>query len=1073
MTTPCAACGQLVLAGMRFCGHCGTAVAAWWPCAACGGENPPGTRFCGHCGRPADVAAAVPSPADDVSETLRSFVAGQVAERLVEAGGLIPEERRLITALFADVSGFTTLADKLDPEQLLEVIDPLISALSSIVGRYEGYVEKFAGDALLALFGAPVSHEDDAQRALHVSIEMHREIERIREELGPDASDLSLHVGVNSGHGIARILGSAARQDYAVLGDSVILAQRLESAAPRGDTYVSELTYRLARDDFEFEPVGALTLKGKLEPVPAWRLLGVRTAVRRRAVAAARPVLVGREPELAQVEAALAPLADGRGAIVAVAGEAGVGKSRLTGEVRTRLERDGTRWLETRCLSYGGGLAYWPYAELLRGAAGIGPDDDRETAGRLLADALGAAGAGELPFFARLLDVGVPDEGAAGLEPEAFRRGLHDAFASWLARLALERPVVVAIEDLHWADASSLALTEELTRLTEATPLALYLIVRPDGVEAVERVAGAADGARLLLQLGPLDLDALSRLIAAMLGEPPPQELPDAVLERTGGNPFFAEELVRSLLDTGDLERDDAGWSLRPGWRADAVPPTVEGLLASRIDRLPQTAASLLQTASVIGRRVRLELLGAVRDSTLGDGLEPLVAGAFLDRFEEDGEPGVAFHHALVQEVAYARLLRRQRRELHRRVAEVAESLYGSGDDVVELLARHLYLGEAPNAVPYLVRAGARAKRLFANQEAIEHLGRAVELAPDDTGVKLELADLHELVGDYDDAVSLYRDVRATTNDVRAWRGIASTLRKQGEYEAALGEITRAFGSEELKDKELAPLWLEQAWTLLVQGRTDQAIDSAEAGLVTAPDGSEGVVGGLHIQLARGKVVEGRYEEALEHAHEAQRIFERADDPRELATALRVAGNAYAALDRHDEAADALRRGLEMAERVGNVEEIGGCLIGLGIVELERGALEQAIEYDRRASAEFERVGHGSGRAIALGNLAEKLLRAGRADEALAQSEHALETAEAIGHTPTVADVTRTLAAVHLAQGRNAEAAAAAERAAQLFLGMGAGPEAAKALELAAEAWEQTGAADRAEAARGRAMAAA
>src|SRR5215212_8338755 len=300
MTSPCGACGRPVLAGMRFCGYCGTAVAAWWTCASCSGENPPGTNFCGHCGRPAEAAAATAAAsAEDVSETLRSFVAGQVAERLVETGGVLPEERRLITALFADVSGFTTLADKLDPEQLLEVIDPLISALSSIVGRYEGYVEKFAGDALLALFGAPVSHEDDAQRALHVALEMHREIERIRGELGPDASDLTLHVGVNSGHGIARVLGSEARMDYAVLGDSVILAQRLESAAPPGETYVSDFTYRLTRSAFTFEPVGELTLKGKVEAVHAWRLIGDRGSA--DALVGGPSSFVGREREVEQV----------------------------------------------------------------------------------------------------------------------------------------------------------------------------------------------------------------------------------------------------------------------------------------------------------------------------------------------------------------------------------------------------------------------------------------------------------------------------------------------------------------------------------------------------------------------------------------------------------------------------------------------------------------------------------------------------------------------------------------------------------------------------------------------------
>src|SRR3954467_9241149 len=232
-----------------------------WTCASCAGENPEGTKFCGHCGASADTAAASTGDAD-VADALRSFVSGPVAERLAAGRGRPPEERRLVTALFADVSGFTSLADRLDPEQLLEVIDPVISALSSVVGRHSGYVEKFAGDALMALFGAPVSHEDDAARALRTAQEMHADLARIVPTLPHDA-ELTLHVGVNSGHGIARILGSEARMDYAVLGDSVILAQRLESAAPPGETYVSETSMRLAEARFDFEPVGELTLKGK------------------------------------------------------------------------------------------------------------------------------------------------------------------------------------------------------------------------------------------------------------------------------------------------------------------------------------------------------------------------------------------------------------------------------------------------------------------------------------------------------------------------------------------------------------------------------------------------------------------------------------------------------------------------------------------------------------------------------------------------------------------------------------------------------------------------------------------
>src|SRR5437763_15644279 len=306
---------------------------ATWVCGACAGENPEGMRFCGHCGAARSDLEQAPTrqTEQDVADALRSFVSEQVADHLIESGGRLPEERRLITALFADVSGFTSLADRLDPEELLEVIDPVISGLSSIDGRYEGYVEKFAGDALMALFGAPVSHEDDAARALHVAVEMHSELARLVRDLPHDA-ELTLHVGVNSGHGIARILGSEARTDYAVLGDAVILAQRLESAAPPGETYVSETTVQLTELDFEFEPVGELTPKGKAEPVPAWRLLGERDELTRRTTSA----LIGREAELALADELLAELTDGRGGVLAITGEAGIGKSRLTEAVLDR-----------------------------------------------------------------------------------------------------------------------------------------------------------------------------------------------------------------------------------------------------------------------------------------------------------------------------------------------------------------------------------------------------------------------------------------------------------------------------------------------------------------------------------------------------------------------------------------------------------------------------------------------------------------------------------------------------------------------------------------------------------------
>jgi adenylate cyclase len=1030
-----------------------------WACTACGGENPEGMKFCGHCGAKAEAAAeAAPFPDEhDVAEALRSFVAGPVAEKLVEAGGKLPEERRLITALFADVSGFTSLADRLDPEQLLEVIDPVISGLSSVVGRYEGYVEKFAGDALMALFGAPVSHEDDAIRALRVALEMHAELARLVQEL-PHEAELTLHVGVNSGHGIARILGSEARMDYAVLGDSVILAQRLESAAPPGETYVSEATVRLTEADFEFEPIGELTLKGKAEPVPAWRLIGAREE---RAFVA-RPHLIGREAELAVVDDALRLLARGSGGVLAITGEPGIGKSRLVEAATDRAVASGARHLSARCISYGAGLAYWPYLDLLRRATGLRTDEPPGQTRARLNTALDAAGVAETaPLFARLLGLPVDDDAAAALEPEAFRRALHDAFRDSLRALAAAKPLVLALEDIHWIDASSLELTAEVARLTRSAPILLLLVGRP---EAREQIWAVAEGPATI-EVGPFDRDAITRLAEGILGGMVPDELVAFVEQRTSGNPLFVQEILRALRDEDALVPGQSGWEIRSGWDERRLPATIEGVLAARIDLLPRETATLLQTASVIGRRIRVELLQAVADTEALDvPLQQLVNSGFLNRVEESSEREVVFHHALVQDAAYSRMLRRRQRELHLRVAEVAEAMYGSGDHVIDLLARHLYLGEAgEKAVEYLQRAGERSRRLYANEEAILHYSRALELAPEDSAIAFMLADLHELVGNYEEALSFYRQLIESTQEVVAWRGAAATLRKRGEYLEALATVNDAFATDALRGKDLRPLWLEAAWTLGLSGRFDQAADLAQVGLEVGIGVRDAVAGQLLLQLSRAERMQGFLDQALEHGHDAEAIFEERGDLRGLATALRLLGDSNDAAGNPDKAVDALRRGLAIAERVGSVEEIGGCLINLGLIELHRRNYEAAISYDRRAIEEFERVGHTSGRTLAYANLAEMLTETGEFEEALEYCERALALARSIGNSFIVADAIKIGAMVALRRGEFGAAAVQAEEAGKLFLETGASGYAKEAFTIAAEAQASNGSRERAD----------
>ncbi|MEO7837418.1 MAG: adenylate/guanylate cyclase domain-containing protein, partial [Acidimicrobiales bacterium] len=742
-----------------------------WVCTACAGENPGGTRFCGHCGTEASAGTTA---------------AAEVAV----------DDRRLVTALFADLSGFTALADRLDADELHEVVAPVIRSLADVAEGFGGTVAKYAGDAILVFFGAPVAQEDHAVRALLAAIEMHRRLAADLPALAPAACDLELHVGVNSGRVIAGMFGSQGGSDYSILGDAVNLAQRLESVAPPGATYVGEATQALTTWRFDFESLGELSLKGKAKPVAAWRLIGERRqppSSSAGTVGSSRP-LVGRQRELRTITSALHSLAEGRGAVVGVTGEPGMGKSRLLAEVRGRTTTGGPRWLESRCVSYGAGLPYWPYTGLLRQFGGVAIDGDPQESVERLADSLRELGVDDtLPFFAHQLGLAAPTGAStvADLEPEAFRRGLHTAFAAWAAALAVRQTLVLAIEDLHWADPSSLELTRELAQLCREVPLVLILTARPGqhlDVETIATLAGHGYGP--IIHLGPLDRSGAAALVADLLGQDPPAGLMDALNARASGNPFFCEEVVRCLQDADTLFRQHGAWRMRPEWDASALPPTIEDVISARIDLLPRAVAGVLMRASVVGRVVRLPLLAAISTDVadLDGSLDQLASLGFLDPVADDDENSVMIHHALVQDVAYSRLLRAPRREMHLRLAEAGEALYGSGDDVIELLARHLYFAEAGGrAVEYLVRAGGRSRRLFANDEAAVHLRRAAERAGADPGaagrlpaILLNLADLQQQRGMYDEALRLYGEVRDATGDMRAWRGMAAVLRQKG-----------------------------------------------------------------------------------------------------------------------------------------------------------------------------------------------------------------------------------------------------------------------------------------------------
>ncbi|MBK5308330.1 MAG: AAA family ATPase [Frankiaceae bacterium] len=984
----CAGCGADNPVGNAFCGQCGSQAPAVsttaWSCRSCGASNPEASAFCGGCG------------------TQRS----QVRQ----------EELRLVTALFADISGFTSLAETLDTEELHEVISPVVRGLTEVAERYGGFVEKYAGDALLVVFGAPVTHEDDAQRALLTALDMHAAMPVLLAALGPQAQHLEIHVGVNTGRVIARHTGSEQQSDYAVLGDSVILAQRLESVCPSGETYVGELTHELCGDTFAFEPLAPLTLKGKAAPVSAYRLVGRRTPH----VAELRPMF-GRVEERAVLAAALDDLGRGGGSVVTITGEPGSGKSRLVAALREDAEERTVTWLTARCLSYGASLPYWPFADLLRQVVGIDADDDSAVAIAKLAAALPA----DAMHGAQLLLSLAEDAGS----PQAARRAVHEAVVQWLQSMVDNRPVVLVIEDLHWIDSASTDLLREV--LVSVRPLVVVMTQRPDaGAPAFAMSLSRHD-----ITLTELSAEAVAALAAEVLGKPPGPMLADLLVARTGGNPLFVEELTRTLAESDSLVDSSAGCELRPGGSLTDVPTTVEQVLATRVDALPPPAAGLLQVASVIGRTMPLALLEAVAGVEAMQELNALLTAGMLDRADDPRADAVSFHHALLQDVVHARLLRRRRRELHRQVADVGRELYGEGDETIGLVARHLFLAEAgQEAVDALLRAGRHAAALYANDEAAVHLSNAIEVLaglPDadvPAALQLELAGVQEVRGAYDEALALYRAVRTSTGAVPAWRGELAVLRARGKYDEALALWTEA-AQAGARGPELD---LERGSTLLdAGGHAEDAIPIFEAALTSVVD--EALAARLLGQLARAQIFSGREDEALHTARSAVERACLAGDLRQEAGALRMEGDVLRKLTRFDDAERVLSVALGRARRAGAVDEEAGLLINLGLVEVERGNPGAALAHYEKAIAGFERIGHASGIAVGYGNVAEVLLLLGRAEDCLTWCDRATDQAETIGHLGTLADAGRTRARALQTLGDLDAACLAALEAARVY----------------------------------------
>ena len=663
-----------------------------------------------------------------------AYTPRHLAEKILSSRSGLEGERKQVTVLFADLKGSLELLADRDPEEARALLDPVLELMMDAVHRYEGTVNQVMGDGIMALFGAPVAHEDHAVRACYAALRMQEGVKRHAEEVRRQRGVLvHARVGLNSGEVVVRSIGSDLRMDYSAVGQSTHLAARMEQMAMPGSILVTAHTLALAEGWIQVEPLGPLPVKGLAEPVEAYELTGVGPARTRLQASAARGLtrFVGRDVELEQLRAGLEQARQGAGQVVAVVGEPGVGKSRLFHEFIRSHRTRGWLVLESTSMSYGKATAYLPVLDLLRGYFRIEPRDDTRTirekvAGKVLM--LDRALDDVVPPVLALLD-GLPEDSPFGaLDPQQRRQLTLQALKRLVIRESRIQPLLLIFEDLHWIDSETQAFLDGLVESLPTSPVLLLVNYRPE----YRHDWGSRTYYRQL-RIDPLGPESAEVLLASLLGDDPALiAVKRLLIQRTEGNPFFLEECVRTLVETHVLGGTPGAHRLARSPADLQVPATVQAILAARIDRLAAEDKRLLQTAAVVGKDVPYALLAAIAESeedAVRQGLARLQASEFLYEATLFPEVEYTFKHALTHEVAYGSVLGERRRALHALIAEAIERLHAERlAEHVEQLAHHTYRAQIwHKAAAYLRQGGARARARWANREAVACHEQALE----------------------------------------------------------------------------------------------------------------------------------------------------------------------------------------------------------------------------------------------------------------------------------------------------------------------------------------------------------
>jgi class 3 adenylate cyclase/predicted ATPase len=723
----CPRCQHDNPAGVKFCGECGARLET--ACPACGAVNPPGNKFCGQCG-----AALVQAVTSTKFASPEIYTPKHLAEKILTSKSALEGERKQVTVLFADLKGSMELLAERDPEEARKLFDAVIEQMMEAVHRYEGTVNHILGDGIMALFGAPLAHEDHAVRACYAALRMQESVKRYALEVQRSHGiPIQIRVGLNSGEVVVGSIKNDLHMDYTAIGQTAHLAARMEQMAMPGTIMITADALRLAEGYVQVKPLGPVNVKGLNEPVEVYEITGAGPVRSRLKAAAERGLtrFVGRNAELETLRLALDKAASGHGQVLALVGEPGVGKSRLFWEFTHSRRTANWLILDSGSVSYGRASAYLPIIDLLKAYFRIEERDDvrnirEKVTGKLLT--LDRTLEPTLSAFLALLGAPIEDQRWQNLDPAQRRQRTLDAVKRLLLRESQVQPLLVMLEDLHWIDSESQSLLDSLIESLPTARLLLLMNYRPEYQHGWGSKTYYSQ-----LRIDPLPPESAGELLEALLGNQINlQPVKQLLIRRTEGNPFFLEETVRTLVETKVLTGERGNYTLAKPIGSTQLPATVQAILAARIDRLTPEEKRLLQSAAVIGKDVPFTLLQAIADQSdeeLRRRVAHLQAAEFLYETSLFPDLEYTFKHALTHEVAYGSLLQERRRAIHGRIVEVLESVYsGRSDEQAEHLAHHAVRGaEWGKAVTYLHQAGRKAAARSANLEAIHYFQQALE----------------------------------------------------------------------------------------------------------------------------------------------------------------------------------------------------------------------------------------------------------------------------------------------------------------------------------------------------------